>query len=65
MAIVRTRQVLHRAIRDVQEGRDPPGLTGASQRVRAASVLLERGMAAKQWASSSLVDALDKPVFTV
>jgi len=65
VAIVRTRQVLRRAIREIQEGRDPPGLDAASQRVRAASVLLDRKISAKQWASSSLVDALDAPVFTV
>jgi phthalate 4,5-dioxygenase len=65
MAIVRARRVLQRAIRSVQDGGDPPGLSGASQRIRAASVLLDRQIAAKQWASSSLVDALDKPVYTV
>lgn len=65
MAIVRTRQALRRAIREVQEGRDPPGLDAPSQRVRAASVLLDRKISAKQWASSSLVDTLDTPIFTV
>jgi phenylpropionate dioxygenase-like ring-hydroxylating dioxygenase large terminal subunit len=64
-AIVRTRRVLHRAIRDVQEGRAPPGLSEGSQRVRAASVLLDRKMAAMQWASLSLIDALHKQVYTV
>jgi len=64
-AIVRARRVLHRAIRDVQEGRDPPGLSGGSQRVRAASVLLDRKTAAMPWASTSLVDAFDKPVYAV
>lgn len=65
MAIARARRVLHGAIRAVQDGGDPPGLSGESQRVRAASVLLDRKTTAKHWASSSLIDALDKPVYTI
>jgi phthalate 4,5-dioxygenase len=64
-AIVMARRVLYRAARDLEKGIDPPALAGAQQRVRAASVLLERSVKASEWAKDALVDGLAKPVYTV
>jgi nitrite reductase/ring-hydroxylating ferredoxin subunit len=64
LAIAKTRQVLLDAVHGVQNGRDPPGLKSSDQRVRAASVLLDRKISARDWAPVSLAD-LNKPIYTV
>jgi phenylpropionate dioxygenase-like ring-hydroxylating dioxygenase large terminal subunit len=64
-AIVMARRMLYRAMRDLEKGVEPPALRAAAQRVRAASVLLDRGTAAKDWARSSLADSAREPIYTV
>jgi phthalate 4,5-dioxygenase oxygenase subunit len=64
-AIVMARRMLHRAVRDLEKGIEPPALSAASQRVRSASVVLDKSIAAKDWAASALIDGLAKPVYTV
>jgi nitrite reductase/ring-hydroxylating ferredoxin subunit len=64
-AIVMARRVLERAARNLAQGIEPPALDAASQRVRAASVLLDRKIHAPDWAKTSLIDGLKQPVFTL
>ena len=64
-AIVMARRVLERAARDLRQGIEPPALAPASQRVRAASVLLDRKIHAPDWAKQALLDGLEQPVFTL
>ena len=59
------RRVLYRAVQGLEQQVEPPALSAASQRVRSASVVLDRSISAKDWAASSLVDGLAKPVYTV
>jgi phthalate 4,5-dioxygenase oxygenase subunit len=63
--IAMTRRTLYDAAIALADGVDPPALTGASQRVRAASILLDRDIRAQEWASEALCDALSKPVHTL
>jgi hypothetical protein len=49
----------------LQQGVEPPALTAASQRVRSASVLLDRSIKAQDWAKDALIDSLSKPVWTI
>jgi len=62
--IAMARRMLARVARDLANGVEPPALDAASQRVRAASVLLDRGVKAEQWAREAL-RSLQTPVFTV
>ncbi|HWQ39374.1 MAG TPA: aromatic ring-hydroxylating dioxygenase subunit alpha [Burkholderiales bacterium] len=64
-AIVMTRRALYRAARDLEKGVEPPALSAKSQRVRAASILLNRKEKATEWAKAALQDSLSKPVYTV
>ena len=64
-AIVMTRRSLAKAARNLEQGIEPPALDPESQRVRAASVLLERSVKAPEWAKTALVDGLNQPVFTL
>jgi len=64
-AIVMVRRVLAKAAHELAEGIEPPALDPATQRVRAASVLLDREVKATDWSKSALVDGLIKPVYTV
>jgi phenylpropionate dioxygenase-like ring-hydroxylating dioxygenase large terminal subunit len=64
-AIVMARRMLERATRNLEQGIEPPALDAASQRVRAAAVLLDRAVQAPAWAKENLVDGLKQPVFTV
>jgi len=64
-AIVMTRRALAKAARNLAQGIEPPALDPESQRVRAASVLLERSVKAPEWAKTALVDGLNQPVFTL
>jgi phthalate 4,5-dioxygenase oxygenase subunit len=63
--IVMTRRALYNAAIALAEGVDPPALSGASQRVRAAGILLDRKLRAQEWAKEALSDALSKPVYTL
>ena len=63
--IAMARRMLAAAARGLEQGIEPPALDAAAQRVRAASVLLERGVAAHEWARQALGDSLEKPVYTV
>src|SRR5665213_1816012 len=63
--IVMTRRALYDAAIALADGVDPPALSGASQRVRAAGVLLDRDVRAQEWAKEALNDALSKPVYTL
>ena len=64
-AIVMARRKLERAARDLAQGIEPPALDPAAQRVRAASVLLDRKVHAPDWAKGALLDGLKQPVFTI
>jgi len=63
--IAMARRMLARAAQELREGKEPPALDPASQRVRAASVLLDRGVKAEEWARDALGDSTSKPVYTV
>jgi phthalate 4,5-dioxygenase oxygenase subunit len=63
--IAMARRMLAAAARELEKGIEPPALDAAAQRVRAASVLLERGIRAQEWAEQALSDSLRKPVYTV
>jgi phthalate 4,5-dioxygenase oxygenase subunit len=63
--IAMTRRALYNAAIALADGVDPPALSGASQRVRAAGVLLDRKVRAQEWAKEALSDALSKPVYTL
>lgn len=62
--IAMARRMLAKAARALEQGVEPPALDPASQRVRAASVLLDRGVKAHEWAREAL-DGLTKPVYSV
>jgi nitrite reductase/ring-hydroxylating ferredoxin subunit len=62
--IVMARRMLARAVRALADGVEPPALDSATQRVRAASVLLKRDRKVDEWASEAL-SSLEHPVFTV
>ena len=64
-AIVMARRMLVAAAGNLEKGIEPPALDPASQRVRAAAVLLERSIHAPAWASTALVDGLKQPVYTL
>ncbi len=64
-AIAMARRMLERAARNLEQGIEPPALDAASQRVRAAAVLLGRSVNAPEWAKENLVDGLKQPVFSV
>jgi len=63
-AIAMARRMLHAAARRADDA-NLPALSAASQRVRAASVLLERSVKAPEWAQQSLLDGLRQPVYSV
>ena len=63
--IILVRRMLINAAKDLEKGIEPPALDPASQRVRAAAVLLDRKIKAPEWAKQALVDGLKQPVFTL
>jgi phthalate 4,5-dioxygenase len=66
MAIVKVRRMLYEAARDLDKrNMEPPGLKGPSQRVRAASVLLDRSIDVQSWARQSLIAGTGTPVFSI
>jgi phthalate 4,5-dioxygenase oxygenase subunit len=62
--IVMARRMLARVARELENGAQPPALEASTQRVRAASVLLDREVKAQDWAKEALA-TLQKPVFSV
>jgi hypothetical protein len=62
--IVMVRRILARTAYEMEQGIRPPALDASTQRVRAASVLLDRKQNAQDWAKETLT-SLEKPVFTV
>jgi len=63
--IAMVRKMLVDAVRAVEKGEDPPAVDAASQRVRAASVLLDKVVKGPEWAQEALSDSLAKPVYSV
>ena len=63
-AIAMARRMLHEATRNTG-GDGLPAIAACAQRVRAASVLLERSVKAPEWARESLLDGLRQPVYSV
>jgi hypothetical protein len=59
------RHMLYEAATGLAKGVEPPALDAARQRVRAAGVLLERGVKPQEWARAHLADGLQKPVYTI
>lgn len=64
-AIMLARRMLYKSAVDLEKGNEPPALEAAAQRVRSASVILDRSIDVKEWASENLNDGLSKPVFTL
>ncbi|HTP62928.1 MAG TPA: aromatic ring-hydroxylating dioxygenase subunit alpha [Burkholderiales bacterium] len=64
-AIVMARRSLAKAARNLAQGIEPPALDPQSQHVRAAAVLLDSSVHAREWAGKALVDGLKQPVFTL
>ncbi|MGD9943202.1 MAG: Rieske 2Fe-2S domain-containing protein [Burkholderiaceae bacterium] len=64
-AIVMARRMLADAAANYSQGADPPALDARAQRVRAASVLLDRSSDPLAWAQQHLHDGLDRPVHSV
>ena len=54
-AIIAARRRLLEAVRDLQQGREPPGLDPASQRVRSASLVLPRDVPFQEGAKEALI----------
>jgi hypothetical protein len=63
--IVMARRMLHEAAIGLSQGIEPPALDGSKQRVRAAGVLLERGLNPAEWAREHIADGLTQPVFSI
>lgn len=64
-AIVMARRRLARAVQDLEKGIEPPALDPGSQRVRSASVLLDRSIKAHEWSRTALGDIQKEPIYTV
>ena len=64
-AIAMARRMLFNAARNPDDNAVLPGLSSASQHVRSASVLLERGMNISSWAKGALRADPAQPVFSV
>jgi phenylpropionate dioxygenase-like ring-hydroxylating dioxygenase large terminal subunit len=63
--IVMARRVLQEAAAGLQQGVEPPALDAGKQRVRAAGVLLERGVRPQEWAGEHLADGVKQPVYSI
>ena len=64
-AIVMARRALYEAALALERGEEPPALDADKQRVRAAGVLLDRGLKPQDWAKAHLADGLDEPVYSI
>jgi len=63
--IAMARRMLFNAALNLSQGIEPPALNAAVQRVRAASVLLDRNAKVQDWANETLYDELGQPVFSL
>ena len=64
-AIVMARRFLYDAAVALEKGDEPPALDAEQQRVRAAGVLLDRGINPRDWAKVHLADGLSQPVYSI
>ena len=64
-AIAMARRFLYEAATALEKDIEPPALDSNQQRVRAAGVLLERGVRPQDWAKLHLADGLNQPVYTL
>jgi hypothetical protein len=64
-AIAMARRSLYEAATALEKGVEPPALDANQQRVRAAGVLLEKGVRPQDWAKAHLADGLNQPVYTL
>jgi phthalate 4,5-dioxygenase len=64
-AIMLARRILYRSAVELEKGLEPPALKAAAQRVRSASVILDRSIDVKEWAQKNLSDGLNQPVYTL
>jgi len=62
---VLARRMLHDAALELARGVEPPALDAGKQRVRAASVLLDRTADPVRWAGEHLADGLKHPVYSI
>lgn len=63
--IVMARRMLYQAALDVRDGKTPPAIHTAAQRVRAAGVLLPREEDPRAWAQEHLADGLEEPIYSL
>ena len=63
--IAMARRMLFNAALNLSQGIEPPALDASVQRVRAASVLLNKSASVTEWANESLYDELGQPVFSL
>jgi phenylpropionate dioxygenase-like ring-hydroxylating dioxygenase large terminal subunit len=59
------RRMLFNAALSLSQGIEPPALDASVQRVRAASVLLDKNASVTEWANEALYDELGQPVFSL
>jgi phenylpropionate dioxygenase-like ring-hydroxylating dioxygenase large terminal subunit len=64
-AIVMARRMLYDAALGLARGIEPPARDARSQRVRAASVLLDRAVNPVDWAREHLADSAKQPVYSI
>ena len=64
-AIVMARRMLYEAATTLQPDSTPPAIDAATQRVRAAGVLLPREAKPQEWAKVHLADATEQPVYSI
>ncbi len=64
-AIVMARRMLHDAALALARGIEPPALDARNQRVRAASVLLDRTINPVEWAREHLADSSNQAVYSI
>ncbi len=63
--IAMARRMLFNAALNLSQGIEPPALAASVQRVRAASVLLDKNASVIEWANETLYDELAQPVFSL
>jgi len=63
--IAMARRMLFNAALNLSQGIEQPALDASVQRVRAASVLLDKSASVTEWANETLYDELAQPVFSL
>jgi nitrite reductase/ring-hydroxylating ferredoxin subunit len=63
--IAMARRMLFNAALNLSQGIEPPALDDGVQRVRAASVLLDKSASVTEWAKDVLYDELGQPVYSL